>query len=303
MTLVQHLFETGPQGTTLSGANSGSSTQSVAGGTQVFDTAMKAHGAFGARFTNAAAASTFRRWLFAAPATTWQFSGVITMPASAPAANMVVASFCNSAGSGRVQIIVDTSLRLGIQGSGGAGTTNITSALTGGSKYRVTLQVVGGSATASTVTAKVYAEAGGAWTTQVGSTWTSSTFNTGTDQVVGVDLGITNTQAAAYTVGWDDIQLNDGTGPEIGDIVTALDTPVVTLGTKSDATTVGGTDGTQVVTWPAVTGAVSYEAWCAPGTTTNEANFTRVAQGVTSPYTFTGLAAGDYSYAIKAKAS
>lgn len=303
MTLVQILFETGPQGAALASGNSGSSTQSVAGGTHVFDTATKAHGNFGAKFTNAAAASTFRRWLFAAPATTWQFSGVITMPTSAPAANTVVASFGRASdGAGRVQIIVDTQLRLGVQGVGGAGTANITAALTGGSKYRVTLQVVGGSATTSSVTAKVYSEAGGAWTTQVGSTWTSSTFNTGTDQVAGVDLGIVNTQAAAYTVGWDDIQLNDGTGSEIGDVLTALATPVVTLGTTTHPTTVGGTNGSQVVTYANVSGAASYVARIAQTLTPAEGDFVDVGTATGGTYTFTGLDAGPYAFGIKAKA-
>lgn len=302
MTLVQILFETGPQGTALSSGNSGSSTQSVAGGTHIFDTATKAHGNFGAKFTNAAAASTFRRWLFAAPATTWQFSGVITMPASTPATNMVVASFCNTGGAGRVQILVDTSMRLGVQGAGGAGTTNITAALTAGAKYRVTLQVVGGSTTASSVTAKVYSEAGGAWTTQVGSTWTSSTFNTGTDQAVGVDLGVATTMASAYSIGWDDIQLNDGTGSEIGDIVTALATPVVTLGTTTHPTTVGGTNGSQVVTYANVSGAVSYVARIAQTLTPTEGDFVDVGTATGGTYTFTGLDAGPYAFGIKAKA-
>lgn len=303
MTLVKHPFEAGPQGTSLSNANSGSSTGSVSGGAAIFDAGVKAHGNFGAKFTNGAGMNCFRRWLLSAPAANWQFSGVVTIPAVAPATNVVVASFGRATdGAGRVQVIVDTSLRLGVQGAGGSGTTNITPALTGGAKYRVALVVEGGSATASKVTAKVYSESAGAWTTQVGSTYASTTFNAGTEDVVGVDLGIINSPAAALAVGWDDVQLNDGAGSEIGDLTDPLPLAAVTKGASTPATSVGGSDGTQVVTWTHAGGAASFEAWHAPGTTTNPADFTRVAEGVTSPYAFTGLPAGDHSYAIKAKA-
>jgi hypothetical protein len=57
-----------------------------------------------------------------------------------------------------------------------------------------------------------------------------------------------------------------------------------------------------VVTWRAVTDAVSYEAWQAAGSSPAQGDFVRVATGVTSPYEFTGLSAGTYSYGIKAKA-
>lgn len=302
MTLVQYLFETGPQDTALSNGNSGSSASSIGtGSSAVFDAAMKAHGNFGARFINGAAANCYRRYPLAAANTVWQFSGVLTTPASAPATNLIVASACNTGGSGRVQLTIDTSFRLCVQQVGGT-VTPITSALTAGTKYRVTLVVTGGSTTASSVTAKVYSGSGGAWTTQVGSTYTSTTFNAGTDAVVGVDLGIGNTMAASYTVGWDDIQVNDGAGSEIGDIVTALATPVVTLGTTTNPTTVGGSNGTQVVTWPAVSGAASYEAWIAEDATPAQGDFTLKTVGVTSPYTFTGLEAGEYAFGIKAKA-
>lgn len=303
MTLTQYRFETGPQGAAINNANSGSTASSVGTGSSVvFDTGMKAHGVFGARFINGTSANCYRRYPMASPGTVWQFSGVITLPASAPAANLTVMSFCNAAGAGRLQVYIDSSLRLGVQGVGGAGTTNITSSLTAGDKYRLTLVVSGGSTTASTVSAKVYSEGSGAWTTQVGSTWTSSTYNTGTDQVIGADVGIVSSPATSYTVGWDDVQLNDGAGGEIDDLIATLSTPVVTLGATTNPSTVGGTNGTQVVSWSAISGSSSYEAWLASGSTPAQGDFTRVATGVTSPYTFTGLSAGEYSFGIKAKA-
>lgn len=304
MTLVRYLFETGPQDAALSNGNSGSVASSLTGGgTAVFDAAKKAHGNFGARFINAAANAAYRRWPFAAPATTWQFSGVVTLPATHPSENVSLAMFPRADGNGRLYIGVNSTGNLYVSGPGAAGITNVTSTpVTAGAKYRVTIQCAGGSTTASVVTVKVYAEAGGAWTTQHGTTWTSSTFSTGTEEVVGVDLGIASARATAYTVGWDDIQLNDGAGSEIADIVTALNTPEPVLGTVVHPTTVGGTNGSVTISWGAVSGATSFEAVKAAGASPAQGSFTVVATGVTSPYTFTGLAAGEWALGIRAKA-
>jgi hypothetical protein len=83
-----------------------------------------------------------------------------------------------------------------------------------------------------------------------------------------------------------------------------LATPVVTLLTKTTPTTVGGSDGTQQVSWPNVSGAVSYDAYVANSSTPAQEDFVRVGTNVgNGPYTFTGLAAGTHAYGIKAKAS
>lgn len=272
------------------------------GSSTAFAAAYKARGTFGARFTNGAGVNCYRRYPLGTAATTWQFSGVFTLPASLPAANMTILGLVNSGGSMRVALSLNSSGQVLVNGAGGSGTATVSTALATGSKYRFTIQCVGGSTTASDVTVKVYSEASGSWTTQVGSTWHSSTYNTGTDNVIGADLGIINSPAASYTVGWDDIRVNDGAGSEIGDIVEQLATPVVTLGAATNPSTVGGSDGSQVVTWAAVPSASSYEAWIAFGASPVQGDFTLVATGVTSPYTFTGLTAGERAYGIKAKA-
>ena len=86
------------------------------------------------------------------------------------------------------------------------------------------------------------------------------------------------------------------------DVTTQLDTPVVTLGTVTNPSTIGGSNGTAVVSWSAVSNATSYDAYVAPGSSPAQGDFTLVASGVTSPYTFTGLSAGTKSFGIKAKA-
>lgn len=89
-----------------------------------------------------------------------------------------------------------------------------------------------------------------------------------------------------------------------GPFTTPLSTPVVSLGTTTNPSTSGATDGSQVVTWPAVSNATSYDAYklLNPSGSPVDADFgTAVATGVTSPYTFTGLGAGSYAFGIKAK--
>lgn len=104
----------------------------------------------------------------------------------------------------------------------------------------------------------------------------------------------------------DDPQVRTGTDSTglPGPFTTPLSTPVVSLGTTVNPSTAGATDGSQVVTWPAVANATSYDAYklLNPSGSPVDGDFgTAVATGVTSPYTFTGLGAGSYAFGIKAK--
>lgn len=80
-----------------------------------------------------------------------------------------------------------------------------------------------------------------------------------------------------------------------------LANPVVTISNRTNPTTVGGSDGTITITWPAIAGADHYEAAIAPGSITS--GFTASDTNATSPKTFSGLGAGTYTVAVKAKAS
>lgn len=88
----------------------------------------------------------------------------------------------------------------------------------------------------------------------------------------------------------------------IGPYTETLATPTVTVGTIVNPTTVGGSNGSVAVSWPAVAGATSYDAYRATGATPSQGDFVLVASGVTSPYNFTGQTQGTRSYGIKAKA-
>ncbi len=302
MALVQYLFEGGSEGATATNANTGSSTSSVAGGTHVLSGDAKAHGVLGFKATNASGSGTFRRYSFSGSATTtvFQFSGVVTLPSQAPLQNTTICGFVNSSGSVRLAIGISPDGKLRLTDVGSAHFATLTD-ITWGAKYRVTVEAVGGSTTASQVTAHVYSGTT-SWTASIGTPLSVSNWNMSTDSIIGADIGITSSPGAiVLSVGWDDVQLNDGSGSEMSDIVGQLATPVVTLGAATNPSTVGGSNGSQVVTWAAIPGASSYEAWIANGSSPAQGDFTLVATGVTSPYTFTGLTAGTWAYGIKAK--
>ncbi len=82
--------------------------------------------------------------------------------------------------------------------------------------------------------------------------------------------------------------------------ITTLATPAVSL-TQVSPTTIGGTNGSVTATWPAVAGANHYETCLVSGTVTS--GFTADDTNATSPKTYTGLAAGTYTVAVRAKAS
>lgn len=83
-------------------------------------------------------------------------------------------------------------------------------------------------------------------------------------------------------------------------VTTPLATPVLTL-VSTTQPHAGSSDGEIVVSWPAVAGAHHYEAGIANGDVTT--GFTTVSTAATSPFTFSGLGAGQKTVAIKAKAS
>jgi hypothetical protein len=115
-----------------------------------------------------------------------------------------------------------------------------------------------------------------------------------------VEIG--NSTPAAIDFSAANLQYDDGRTTEIGAMSTQLSTPSVSSGTIVNPTTVGGSNGTAVATWSAVANATSYEAWKANNGTPAQGDFTLVATGVTSPYTFTGLTGSTWALGIKAKA-
>lgn len=293
MSPTQYGLDAGPEGAAVTNASSGSSTASVGtGASTVYAAAAKAHGLFGVLATAPANTNAYRRWLMAAPATTWSFSGVVHLPASAPTGPVVFFQFPNAAGSARLAVRVESTGRIQVLGRASSSFHTLAEAadITWGAKYRVMLEVVGGSSTASSVVGKLLRESApgsGAWTTQVGSTLSVSTVDTGTDAVVGVDAGLANTNHGGASVGFDDLQLLDGSAVEIPDYTVPNAPPVVTAGasqTVAAGATVTlaftATDGDGSIASRATT--FDYPTSGAPtitGGTTNTPSFTAGAAG------------------------
>lgn len=77
-----------------------------------------------------------------------------------------------------------------------------------------------------------------------------------------------------------------------------LNTPVISETGRVNPSSGVATNGSVTVTWPAVSGAVTYDAG---KSTDSGATWSVVESAVTSPYTFTGLSVGTIMLGIKAK--
>ena len=301
MTLKQILFDGQTNGATAtSGLLTGNSTYSVVSpSTMTFTTADGMRGTTGLR-VSVSTANGIVRYLNAADNDTMAYSFVFTMPTGAPSAFANI--FSIRTGTGRAASLgISTNGRLFFaDGAGGGGTISYVTPSAGtlsyGSQYRVELLVHGNSTTAGTVTCKVYTP-----TDTTSPLGTLSLTNANLTAATLHEIEIGNTTPAAISFGIDDVQIDDGRTTEIGPLTVQLATPTVTLGTTTNPTTVGGTDGSQVVTWSAVSNATSYEAWLATNGSPLQSDFVLKATGVTSPYTFTGLGQGTYAFGIKAK--
>lgn len=114
-------------------------------------------------------------------------------------------------------------------------------------------------------------------------------------------IGQYNSSPSALGTLWlDAIELDDAAtgllGPKVP-VAPSLDAPVVTV-TATAPSAPGASDGTVRASWPAVAGATRYETALLAGTITTGA----VADdsNATSPKTYSGLAAGTYTVAVRA---
>lgn len=108
-------------------------------------------------------------------------------------------------------------------------------------------------------------------------------------------------EAGSWNMKFDNLRVSDlleWLGP-YSPAAAPLATPVLTVTDENAPTAPGGTDGSIVVTWPAITGADHYEAGIADGHGVTS-GFSIDDLTATSPHTFAGLAAGNYTVAIRA---
>jgi hypothetical protein len=298
----QNTFDGGTQGASILASTSGTSgtafSRKFGAGIATYDAASAIQGAFG-MLTEATASSVAWENDFAASVAAG-FSIEFMIPVL-PGADFSLGRLINSAGARTASVHLTNTNRIRFSDLSGIepGLWTATNPIVAGTKYRVEMYAKCGSGTADGQIFGAYFLAGS--TTPI-ETFTTTTANIGAGaQFIRFIFG-RYTSSAVQAVFDSAVWETDGTGLP-GPLSVPLATPVLTVASKTNPTTAGGTDGKAIVSWAAVAEAVSYEAWRAPGTTPAAGDFVRVAQGVTSPYTFAGLGASAYTVGIRAKAS
>lgn len=294
MTRYENTLEGGTSGTSVTAGNSGGASgtpfSSTAGtGGITYDTGAAIHGSLGAK----SAATSLAGYL----------TGAFGSPTDAAAIRIYfkVDTLVGSdshllrimAGATRVASWhINTTGRLRL--SDAAGTTGVftsTDPILPGTEYYLDLYAkTGTTSTNGTIHGAFGVK--GAEATPVG-TFSSTTANMGTgDSLTGFQLG--KISASTQVVSFDSVAWDDDASGLIGAYTasaTPLPTPVVST-TVTDASTYGGTNGSVLVSWTAVTGAGHYEVAVANvhGATTG---FTTLNANVTgTSYTIAGRSAG-----------
>lgn len=303
MTLKQILWDGQTDGTTASsGLLTGNESFGVtAPSTMQFSTSDGMRSTSGLHLNISATGADFVRYAMTADNAQAAYSFVFRTPATNPSGFAPILNF-RSTGGRAMNVGVASNGRFYVNDS--ANTTTYVSAasgggaITGNTKYRCELRLVGNTTTAGKIDCSLYLPTD---TTPLVTLTTITNANLRAELLHGVEVGNNAGAPVAIDFGIDDLQMDDGRTTEIGPILVQLTAPTVTLGTTTNPTTVGGTNGSQVVTWGAVSNATSYDAYIAAKSSPAQSDFTLVASGVTSPYTFSSLAAGTYSFGIMAQ--
>lgn len=303
MALTEYAFESGSNGDALTAGNTGFDSVVISGsGTSgVISTAQAAHGTRSGLFTKSSASGTC--YIQKTVSTTSATVRIYIRMTALPSADQTVIWLGNgSSQRANVEITSGGAIRFRDDGntarwiSGGA-TTSV-GTMTTNTWYRIEFYANMGTGAARLV---VYPGDSTTPVTNMDSgAWTGVNF--GADSYTAVRVGTSaGTGTTTLTAYLDAVGIEDAATGLVGPYAVTLDTPVVTLGTTTNPSTVGGSDGSQVVTWAAISGAASYDAYLATEATPDQGDFVLEATGVTSPYTFTGLSEGVYAFGIQAK--
>lgn len=299
---MKQLALTGTDGSTVTLANSGLDRVTANGGSTItYDTAR------GIKIVTVAGQTSIVGANFPAPNKQFGISLEVPTPSAVPASGFVMMfSVVNSSGSILWGIGYTSAKKVILVGAAGALSvisktgSNADGTIEPSTQIRVAgVVTIGTSSTTGAFSGHIYTPGS---TTPLFSPTPSTGINLGTTDPAEVRIGDSNPNGV-YTLGGRYLQIFEGSTTEPAEWIPAvpLSTPVVTLGAETIPSSTGG-DGTQVITWPAVSGAASYEAWIANKLSPDQADFTLRAAGVTSPYTFTGLSAGPHAFGVKAKA-
>lgn len=202
----------------------------------------------------------------------------------------------DSAGAAALRVIFRASGQLAVWSAKDATLRTNLGSLTVGTTYRVGLYV---EASTDSVNGKYkLAIFEGDSATPLADTGLLTGNTSGTVGTLGrIRLGKYDTTAMTLRYYMDDAQIRTDTDATQTFAPWQLPTPTITNVTATPPSTSGATDGTVTVTWSPVAGATSYEVDLLNG------NVTTGAQGGdagVSPHTFTGLAAGQYTAAVRA---
>ena len=301
MTLFKNGAEGQTNGTAVTTGNSGASGDAfgVLSGTVTYDNAHAAHGSLGFKLSPASgsnASVVFGSGVSGLTGTSYSSRFYIYLTAFPPGSTEIWRSNAASA-SLLSRVSINASGQFVTAYNNGATTTLWTSVSTipVNTWVRVETYTVLGSG--GQFQAAFY---NGDSTTAIDSGGgTGLTINAGPLQTV--SFGKYGTDAHANAFWLDELAVNNSATGFMGPFTEQLATPVVTLGAATNPSTIGGTNGSQVVSWSAIPNAVAYDAYLAIGSSPTQGNFNLVASNVTSPYTFNGLGAGTYSYGIRAR--
>lgn len=224
MTLLKFPLN-GTDGTVLAAGDAatiGASQITVSGASQIsLANAMGKHGT-GLRLAPATSTNCLVRFAFNASSAQAQVTVEVTLPSSAPGANLSLVAIRHSAGVvGRLG--VSTAGQFYFIDSAGTITTLTGTAVTWGNRYRVSLVITGASTTAGAVVAKAYPSGSG--TAQ--QTATLTTANLTANNITHVQFGDAPGTIAVH--GFDELQMNDGSGSEIPEYVVVNNPPTVTV--------------------------------------------------------------------------
>lgn len=206
MTLVRYLMEGGTHGNNATTGDSQATFLSTAGGTIAYSNARGKNG-LGMNFISNTAGQCVGRWAASAASTTMSFRAWFWGPGSTPASILGICNFHSAPGAVAVRVQWNTANALVFSPVTGS-TVTIATGLDPALQYDLSVQIVVG--TTGSVTGTLRSTAG----TQVG-TVNSNSFNSNTAAINEVAVGILGTYAASYTMGWDEISLDDGSTSEI----------------------------------------------------------------------------------------
>lgn len=206
-TLVTYNFE-GTQGATIAG--SGIALQGA--GQAVYDSAEAVVGGTGGKTSATAGSSRYALCTITVPSLTMALSPYIRTPTTTPTVDYTMFTVRHASGV-LLRVIYTPAGAVGVQGVSG-GFHSMATGVALNLRIRWELLLVVATATTGTITAKAYT--GSSWTTQLGSTYTSTTFDMGTAPVAAFGVGSVTADTPGGVIGFDYVRAEDGRTTEFG---------------------------------------------------------------------------------------